>query len=120
MHFLLMLLAMLGPAESQGKVTKLLRANIGHYDDQGVLIRRVPKDSAPKLPLAVVARAPSGELGVRWGGEVVYLRNSEVIAEGLQDICVNTAKGGRAGGTAVAASEGMGSGMGGRSSPCVR
>jgi hypothetical protein len=116
----MLLLAMMGPAEAQPRVTKLLRETIGLYDESGALIRRVPRDQAPKLPLPVVSRNATGQLGVRWDGGLVYLRNSEVIAQGLLDECRNPAGAGRGPGSAVAASEGIGSGMGGTSSPCVR
>ena len=119
MHTLLLLLAMMAPPASEGRVTSLLRENIGLYDSAGTLIRKVPRQSAPKLPLEIVARSPTGQLGVRWEGQVVYLRNSEVIAKGLPDECVNAAVG-RSDGRAIAASEGIGSGMGSRSTPCVR
>jgi hypothetical protein len=119
MNAIFLILAMMAPPASQGKVTSLLRDNIGLYDSSGALIRKVPKQSAPKLPLDVVARSPTGQLGVNWEGQVVYLRNSEVIAKGLPDECANSAPG-RNGGRAIAASEGIGSGMGNRSTPCVR
>lgn len=120
MHIVLLILAMAAQQPpAQGKVTSLLRENIGLYDSSGTLIRKVPRDSAPKLPLPVVARSPNGQLGVRWEGQVVFLRNSEVIAKGVPDECANSAVG-RSDGRAIAASEGIGSGMGDRSTPCVR
>jgi hypothetical protein len=119
MHALLLLLAMMAPPASQGRVTSLLRENIGLYDSSGALLRKVPRQSAPKLPLEIVARSPTGQIGVRWEGQVVFLRNSEVIAKGVPDECANSATG-RTDGRSITASEGIGSGMGDRSTPCVR
>jgi len=114
----MLILAMLGAAQAQ--ITRLLRENIGLYDESGTLIRRVPRQEAPKLPLPIVGRNPSGQIGVRWSGQVVYLRNSEVEAKGLTDECAALSSAARSSGRAVSASEGIASGMSGSSAPCVR
>lgn len=110
----------MGATPSEGKVTKLLRANIGVYDEAGTLIERLPKEKAPQPPLRVKFRNDMGHLGVEWQGKIVYLRSSEVLTEGVPDPCAKPAAANRPAGSHVAASEGIAAGVGSSSAPCAR
>ena len=120
-----MLLLAAFAAAAEPRVTELLRAYIHLHDAQGNVIRRVPKDQAPqprpKEPLVIIDRNPSGHVGVRWKGETVYLRNSEVKTEGLSADCVALPAQPRYSASMGArAAEGVSSGLGDGSTSCVR
>jgi hypothetical protein len=106
-------------AQGQGQITGFLRPTIGIYDKDGNLLRRVAKTELPAKP-AVVHRNKIGQLGISLNGQTVYVRNSEVQVKGLPDPCATVSQTARPAGQAVAGSEGIGSGMSNKSSPCVR
>ena len=114
------LLAAMGATPSHGQVTKLLRANIGIYDEAGNLVERLPKEKAPRPPLRVKYRNDMGHLGVEWQGKVIYLRSSEVLTEGVPDPCHKPASTNRPAGSHIAAPEGIAAGVGGSSASCPR
>jgi hypothetical protein len=119
---LVMLLALAAPVpgQDQGHVTKLLRDTIAIYDKDGNPLGREPKWNLPKGGAPIVARNAAGQVGIRRGDQVVFLRNSEIVTSGVPDPCATMGQGARGAKSHSAASEGIGSGMSDSSTPCVR
>lgn len=115
-----MLLVALAPSQDLGRVTKLLRDTITIYDANGNPRGREPKWDLPRDGAPIVGRDTAGHVGIRRGNEIVYLRNSEILTAGVPDPCAPLSQGARPAGKVSAASEGVGSGMGSSSTPCVR
>jgi hypothetical protein len=106
-------------AQGQGRVTGLLRDNISLYNDSGTLIRKAPKREV-KLPLTVFDVNDTGQPLVDWNGAKVFLRNSEIMTEGLSGPCTEMSQASRPSSRAITASTGVGSGMGKVSQRCVK
>jgi hypothetical protein len=107
-------------ANSQPRVTQLLRDHISLYDASGQLIRKAPKNEVTTpLPVLHVNQA-TGQPAVTWKGATVYLRNSEILTENLAGPCAEVGSAARPSSRAIAASEGVGAGLGTTGQRCVQ
>ncbi len=95
-----------------------LRDPIGLYDASGDLIRKTPKKTLPKPPVHVDSNGDYVSFEV--AGQRVYLRNSDVLVDGLPPHCADLPKIAQSATGHVAASDiGVRSGMGSASVQCI-
>ena len=108
-------------ARGRGQPLDRRRGVQRHRQARGVRERHQAPQPRPKEPLVIIDRNPSGHVGVRWKGETVYLRNSEVKTEGLSADCVALpAQPRNSASMGARAAEGVSSGLGDGSTSCVR